>query len=101
MTETFHDDSSLTKTSPAGAAGMMRLFLVNFVLPIFYNHAEVVNGNTLVCRLISASAAAEFDMVKKGAIKILTSQRYRLADVAKAHGDLEGGRTRGSSILVP
>jgi NADPH2:quinone reductase len=48
-----------------------------------------------------ASAAAVFDMVKKGAIKILIGQRYRLADVAKAHGDLEGGRTKGSSILVP
>jgi NADPH2:quinone reductase len=48
-----------------------------------------------------ASAAAVFDMVKKGAIKILIGQRYRLAEVAKAHADLEGGRTRGSSILVP
>ncbi len=48
-----------------------------------------------------ASAAAAFDMVEKGAIKLLIGQRYRLADVVKAHGDLEGGRTRGSSILVP
>jgi NADPH2:quinone reductase len=48
-----------------------------------------------------ASAAAVFDMVKKGAIKILIGQRYRLADVAWAHADLEGGRTKGSSILVP
>ena len=48
-----------------------------------------------------ASAEAVFDMVKKGAIKILIGQRYRLADVARAHADLEGGRTKGSSILVP
>jgi NADPH:quinone reductase len=47
------------------------------------------------------SAAAVFDMVKQGAIKILIGQRYPLAEVVRAHADLEGGRTRGSSILVP
>ncbi|MFN7086151.1 MAG: quinone oxidoreductase family protein [Burkholderiales bacterium] len=48
-----------------------------------------------------ASAVAVFEMVKKGAIKLHIGQRYRLADVAKAHADLEAGRTRGSSILTP
>jgi len=48
-----------------------------------------------------ASAKAVFDMVLKGAVKIHIGQRYKLADVVKAHTDLEAGRTQGSSVLTP
>ena len=47
------------------------------------------------------SAAAVFEMFAKGALKININQRYALADVAKAHADLESGRTSGSSVLIP
>lgn len=47
------------------------------------------------------SAAAVFDMFAKGALKISINQRYAFADVAKAHADLESGRTSGSSVLIP
>ena len=47
------------------------------------------------------SAAAVFDMFAKGALKININQRYALDDVAKAHADLESGRTSGSSVLIP
>ncbi len=47
------------------------------------------------------SAAAVFDMFAKGALKININQRYPLADVAKAHADLESGRTSGSSVIIP
>ena len=47
------------------------------------------------------SAAAVFDLFAKGALKITINQRYALADVAKAHADLESGRTSGSSVLIP
>ena len=47
------------------------------------------------------SAAAVFDLFAKGALKITINQRYALEDVAKAHADLESGRTSGSSVLIP
>jgi NADPH2:quinone reductase len=47
------------------------------------------------------SAAAVFDLFGKGVLKITINQRYALADVAKAHADLESGRTSGSSVLIP
>ena len=48
-----------------------------------------------------ASAAAVFDMVMRGAIAVRIGARYPLADAARAHADLEGGRTVGSSLLIP
>lgn len=50
---------------------------------------------------LEASSAKLFDMIIRGAIKININRRYPLADVRQAHMDLEGGRTTGSSILVP
>jgi NADPH2:quinone reductase len=47
------------------------------------------------------SAAAVFDMFAKGALKISINQRYALDDVAKAHAELESGRTSGSTVLIP
>ena len=47
------------------------------------------------------SAAAVFDLFAKGVLKININQRYALADVAKAHADLESGRTSGSSVIIP
>ena len=42
-----------------------------------------------------------FEMVGSGKIKIEVNQTYALADVARAHGDLEARRTTGSTILLP
>lgn len=47
------------------------------------------------------SAAAVFDLFAKGALKININQRYAIDDVAKAHADLESGRTSGSSVIIP
>lgn len=49
----------------------------------------------------SASAAAVFDLVARGVLKPSIGQRYPLAEAARAHRDLEEGRTTGSTILVP
>jgi NADPH:quinone reductase len=46
-------------------------------------------------------ATALFDVVGKGGVKIPISQKYALRDAAKAHRDLEGRATTGSSILMP
>jgi NADPH2:quinone reductase len=42
-----------------------------------------------------------FEMVKSGKVKIETTGRYKLADAAKAHRDLEGRKTTGSIVLLP
>ena len=42
-----------------------------------------------------------FDVVGSGAVKIPANQKYPLRDAQKAHRDLEGRATTGSSILLP
>jgi NADPH2:quinone reductase len=42
-----------------------------------------------------------FNAVKSGKVKIETTQKYKLAEAAQAHRDLEGRKTTGSVILVP
>ncbi len=48
------------------------------------------------------SIASElFAVVGSGAVKIAIGHKYALKDAAKAHRDLEGRGTTGSSILIP
>jgi len=48
-----------------------------------------------------ASAAAVFERVASGVLRPHIGQRYRLDEAARAHADLEAGRTSGASILAP
>jgi NADPH2:quinone reductase len=50
---------------------------------------------------LMAIAADLFDKVGSGAVKIPVNQKYALKDARKAHEDLEGRGTTGSSILIP
>ncbi|RWO29538.1 MAG: quinone oxidoreductase [Mesorhizobium sp.] len=50
---------------------------------------------------LEASAAALFEIVLSGAVKIKINQRYALQDAGRAHSDLEGRRTTGTTIFVP
>lgn len=50
---------------------------------------------------LEASAKALFDVVRSGAVKIRINQRYALADAGKAHADLEGRKTTGTTVLIP
>jgi NADPH2:quinone reductase len=50
---------------------------------------------------LEASAGALFDVVKSGDVQIRVNQRYALADAAKAHADLEGRKTTGTTVLIP
>jgi NADPH2:quinone reductase len=47
------------------------------------------------------SAAALFDVVRSGAVKIEIGQTYPLADAAAAQRDLEARKTSGSTVLLP
>lgn len=46
-------------------------------------------------------AAALFEVVRSGRVKIEILQRYALKDAAQAHRDLEARKTAGSTILLP
>ena len=48
-----------------------------------------------------AHARDLFEVVEKGAVNISVGQTYRLEDAARAHQDLEGRKTTGSSVLIP
>jgi NADPH2:quinone reductase len=47
------------------------------------------------------SANAVFGLLKKGVLTVHIGARYPLADAARAHADLEAGKTSGSSLLIP
>ncbi|MFZ0197309.1 MAG: zinc-binding dehydrogenase, partial [Pseudolabrys sp.] len=48
-----------------------------------------------------ATAADLFKVVGSGAVKIPINQKYSFKDAARAHKEMEGRDTTGSSILVP
>ena len=50
---------------------------------------------------LEASAAALFAVVTGGQVKIEINQSYPLAEAARAHADLEGRKTTGSTVLLP
>ncbi|MBX3577831.1 MAG: quinone oxidoreductase [Rhizobiaceae bacterium] len=50
---------------------------------------------------LEASAAALFDVVERGVVKVSVNQRYALKDAGRAHADLEGRRTTGATVLLP
>jgi NADPH2:quinone reductase len=50
---------------------------------------------------LEASSQAVFTALKQGVLQARIGRRYALAEVARAHEDLEAGRTTGSSLLIP
>lgn len=48
----------------------------------------------------AAGIARLWQMLEAGALRLTIGQRYALDDVARAHADLEGRRTVGSSVLL-
>jgi NADPH:quinone reductase len=50
---------------------------------------------------LELSSGRLFDMVKSGKVKIEINQTYPLKDAVKAHKDLEGRKTTGSTVLLP
>jgi NADPH:quinone reductase len=49
---------------------------------------------------LEAVAAELFAVVTSGAVKVVVNQTYPLRDAARAHEDLEGRRTTGSTVLT-
>ncbi|HWA22648.1 MAG TPA: quinone oxidoreductase [Caulobacterales bacterium] len=51
--------------------------------------------------LLREAAADLFAVLASGAVKIAPPTRYKLADAAQAHADLEARKTTGSLVLAP
>jgi len=56
--------------------------------------------HTSTPELLRDGAKALFDAVTSGVVTIHINQTYALADIAKAHADLEARRTTGSTVLT-
>jgi NADPH2:quinone reductase len=50
---------------------------------------------------LEAAASSLFEVVASGIVSVRINQRYALKDAARAHADLEGRRTTGTTILIP
>ena len=50
---------------------------------------------------LEAIARETFAVVKKKQVKVQINQRYKLADAAQAHRDLESRKTTGASVILP
>ncbi len=50
---------------------------------------------------LEETAKALFDVVRSGKVKVEIGARYKLADAAQAHRDLEARKTTGSLVLLP
>jgi len=46
-------------------------------------------------------AAAVFNMIAAGKLKLRIQHTYKLADAQQAHRDLEGRKTTGKLLLIP
>ncbi len=50
---------------------------------------------------LETAAGELFDLVAKGIVTINVNQSYALKDAGRAHADLEGRRTTGTTVLIP
>jgi NADPH2:quinone reductase len=101
---------SLDCISPLGmfvsygaASGPIAAFDINLLQTKGSLFATRPTLNTYAARRADLLAMANdlFAVVGAGKVKIPVNQTYKLKDAAKAHVDLEGRATTGSSILVP
>ncbi|WEF32980.1 quinone oxidoreductase family protein [Pseudoduganella chitinolytica] len=67
---------------------------------LFFTRPTLVNYTATRADL-EATARSLFGVLASGEVKVAINQRYHLQDAARAHVELEGRRTTGSSILLP
>ena len=77
--------------SPAELVKRGSLFLTR---PTMFDYTESRADLEVIARETFAAA-------KKGWIKVQVNQRYKLADAAQAHRDLEARKTTGASVILP
>lgn len=79
---------------PVEAATLQKLGSLYFTRPTLVTYTASTED-------LRGSAAAVFGLFERGVLKVSVNQRYAMADIARAHADLEGGRTTGSSVILP
>jgi len=103
-------ESSLDSLKPFGtfvtygnASGPITDFNPGILAPkgSLYMTRPTLGTHTATRELIEDGAGELFDVVTKGHVKINIGQTYALSDTARAHQDLEGRRTTGSTVLLP
>ncbi len=85
------------------ASGQIEAFNINILQTkgsLFATRPTLANYTASRADLLATSKDL-FDAVTSGKVKIPINQTYQLKDAQKAHRDLEGRGTTGSSILVP
>ena len=79
---------------PVAASTLQKMGSLYFTRPTLVTYTASTDD-------LRSSAAAVFDMFAKGALKVSINQRYAMKDIARAHADLQSGRTTGSSVILP
>jgi NADPH2:quinone reductase len=79
---------------PVAASTLQKMGSLYFTRPTLVTYTASTED-------LRSSAAAVFDMFAKGALKVSINQRYAMKDIARAHADLQSGRTTGSSVILP
>jgi NADPH2:quinone reductase len=79
---------------PVEAATLQKLGSLYFTRPTLFSYIATRDE-------LAASAGALFDLIERGVLRVHIGARYPLADAARAHADLEAGKTVGSSLLMP
>lgn len=79
---------------PVEAATLQKMGSLYFTRPTLVTYTASTQD-------LRASAAAVFDLCARGVLKTSINQRYPISDIARAHADLEAGRTTGSSVILP
>ena len=85
------------------ASGQIEAFNINILQTKGSLFATRPTLNNYVAKREDLLATAKdlFDVVSSGKVKIPVNQKYALKDAVKAHQDLEGRKTTGSTILIP
>jgi NADPH2:quinone reductase len=92
-----------TFASFGSASGQIDAFNINILQTKGSLFATRPTLNNYVAKREDLLATAKdlFDVVASGKVKIPVNQKYALKDAVKAHQDLEGRKTTGSTILIP
>jgi NADPH:quinone reductase len=89
--------------SYGSSSGQIDAFNINILQAkgSLFTTRPTLNNYTATRKDLLATAGDLFDVVSSGKVKIPVNQKYALKDAQKAHQNLEGRETTGSSILVP
>jgi len=79
---------------PFSPAELVKRGSLFFTRPTMFDYTEARADLESIARETFAAA-------KKKWIRVQVNQRYKLADAAQAHRDLEGRKTTGASVILP